>query len=64
LRILASKALLKQRTAEYVYTLIRASAVEPLARKYAARIPTMEAAHKNAIGLIELREMLRRASCS
>jgi F0F1-type ATP synthase gamma subunit len=55
--------LLKQLTAEYVYTLIRASAVEPLARKDAARIPTMEAARENANGLIEFREMLRRVSC-
>jgi F-type H+-transporting ATPase subunit gamma len=53
--------LLEQLTAEYVFALLTAFAIESLASENAARFSTMEAAHEN-IGrkLNELREVARR----
>ncbi|MGC1388853.1 MAG: F0F1 ATP synthase subunit gamma [Steroidobacteraceae bacterium] len=61
LRNLEAQVLLEQLTAEYVFALLTAFAIESLASENAARFSTMDAAHEN-IGrkLDELREMARR----
>ncbi len=61
LRNLEPQVLLEQLTAEYVFALLTAFAIESLASENAARFSTMEAAHEN-IGrkLNELREVARR----
>jgi len=61
LRNLEPQMLLEQLTAEYVFALLTAFAIESLASENAARFSTMDAAHEN-IGrkLDELREVARR----